>query len=177
MGSFIPLRYEFRTVVGRPEGGLQFGIGFIIEAEISGDEPFFEDSRTGKHSHRGPLRPVGGHQQHFSVSLEESSGDSSSHVLSESDGAIVKSDVECRPIEGSFPDAVNPRLVQTDATQLKVESLSRDALRSRLRCCWAGFGIRSNLRPAWRHSTYHQGQAHRCRREFPNSSDYHCHLR
>ena len=58
-GGFIPLRYEFRTVVGGSERGLQFREGFIIEAEVCGDEPFFENSRTGKHCHRSPFHLVG----------------------------------------------------------------------------------------------------------------------
>ena len=108
MCSFIPLRDEFRAVVGGPERGLQFRESLIIEAEVCGDESFFENSRTSKHCHRSPFRLVGGNQQHFSISLEESSGDVSRYVLCEGDGAIVKRDVERGPVEGSFPDAINP---------------------------------------------------------------------
>ena len=74
-GGFIPLRYEFRTVVGGPERGLQFSEGFIVETEVCGDEPFFKDSRASKHRHRGALRLIRRNQQHFPVSLEKSSGD------------------------------------------------------------------------------------------------------
>ena len=59
MCSFIPLRYEFRSVVGGPERRLQFREGLIIEAEVGRDEPFFENRRTSKHCHRSPFHLVG----------------------------------------------------------------------------------------------------------------------
>ena len=76
----------------------------------------------GEKHHGGPLRLVVGDQQHFAFALEKSSGDVAGDIFGESDGAIVKRDMEGGALERHFADVVDPRFVQPHALQLRIQS-------------------------------------------------------
>src|SRR5580698_193207 len=58
-GSLIPLRQESLRVINWHQGRSQFGKGIVIETEICGYEPFFQNSFVRKQSHGSALVAVG----------------------------------------------------------------------------------------------------------------------
>src|SRR5580658_10523468 len=58
-GSLIPLRQECLRVINWHQGRSQLGKSIVIETEVRGYEPFFQDSFVGKQSHGSALVAVG----------------------------------------------------------------------------------------------------------------------
>ena len=111
--------------VGRPERRLQLGKRVVIEAEICGGKSFFQNRSPGEKRQRRALGLIRGDQQNFTFAPKKCAGDVASYVFGKADRAIVESDMNRPALQGEVANVVYPRRVQPNATQLRVQSLSR----------------------------------------------------
>ena len=96
------------SVIGRPERGLQFGKGIVVEAKVRSTKLFFQNRCPGKERHGRPLRLIPRNQQDLAFPLKKSAGDVSGYVFGKSDGAVIESDVKGGAIQCHVANVVHP---------------------------------------------------------------------
>src|SRR5262249_36010812 len=106
------------TAICGSKSRLQFSKCVVIETKVGSGKPFFEDGSAGEQRHRCPFCAVRWFQQYFCVALKKSTGDAPGDIFSEGDSAVIERDVNGSPVNRSFTNMVDARLVQTRIAQL-----------------------------------------------------------